>query len=249
MAISRTNQILELLTNENKMEISRLAEILQVSQVTIRKDIAGLSDKGIVIREHGYAVLRSTDDINGRIAYHYDAKKKIAARAVDLVSDGETIMIESGSCCALLAEALTVQRKDLTIITNSAFIADYIRRKAAFQIILLGGIYQPDAQVLVGPMVRQCVENFYVNTFFIGTDGYSPRTGFTNSDQLRAQAVRDMAAFSDSVVVLTESEKFFKHGVVPLNISNPLKTVITDKQADTALLADLHRQNVEVIMV
>jgi DeoR/GlpR family transcriptional regulator of sugar metabolism len=246
---SRTNQILELLTNENKIEISRLAELLQVSQVTIRKDIASLTSQGLVVREHGYAVLRSPDDINGRIAYHYEAKKEIASRAASLVSDGDSVMIESGSCCALLAETLTTTKKDLTIITNSAFIADFIRRKSNFQLILLGGIYQPDAQVLVGPLIRQCAENFYVHTLFIGTDGYSARTGFTNSDQLRAQAVYDMAQSADQVVILTESEKFSRHGVVPLNIRKQLKTVITDRQIDPATAAQLQAQQVEVLTV
>lgn len=69
-------------------------------------------------------------------------------------------MIESGSCCALLADTLTQLHKDLTIITNSAFIAEYIRGKSNFQIILLGGIYQQDSQVMVGPMVQECVSNF-----------------------------------------------------------------------------------------
>jgi DeoR/GlpR family transcriptional regulator of sugar metabolism len=249
MANSRTNQILELLTKENRIEVALLAERLNVSQVTIRRDLDELENKGIVIREHGVAVLRSPDDINGRIAYHYEAKKKIAARAAELVSDGETIMIENGSCCALLAETLTKQKKDLTIITNSAFIAGYIRGKSNFQVVLLGGIYQPDAQVLVGPMVRQCVENFCVSSFFIGTDGYSTRTGFTNNDQLRAQAVRDMAEQADQVIVLTEGEKFAAHGVVPLNIRNRLKMVITDRHADAAMITELKAQQVEVFTI
>ena len=129
---NRTNQILELLTQENKIEVAQLADHLGVSQVTVRKDLDALESRGIIKREHGFAVLCSTDDINGRIAYHYEEKREIALRAAELVSDGDTIMIESGSCCALLADVLTQLRKDLTIITNSAFIAEYIRGKANF---------------------------------------------------------------------------------------------------------------------
>ena len=131
---NRTNKILELLTSEKRIEVSQLAEHLGVSQVTIRKDLDALEAKGIIKREHGHAVLCSTDDINGRIAYHYEEKKKIALKATELVNEGDTIMIESGSCCALLADTLTQLHKDLTIITNSAFIAEYIRGKSNFQI-------------------------------------------------------------------------------------------------------------------
>ena len=68
----RLNKILELLTKENKMEVSLLAEKLSVSQVTIRKDLDALESRGIIKREHGFALLCSMDDINGRIAYHYE---------------------------------------------------------------------------------------------------------------------------------------------------------------------------------
>ena len=129
---NRTNKILELLTSEKRIEVSQLAEYLGVSQVTIRKDLDALEAKGIIKREHGHAVLCSTDDINGRIAYHYEEKKKIALKATELVHEGDTIMIESGSCCALLADTLTQLHKDLTIITNSAFIEEYIRGKSNY---------------------------------------------------------------------------------------------------------------------
>ncbi|MDO5135374.1 MAG: DeoR/GlpR family DNA-binding transcription regulator [Eubacteriales bacterium] len=244
---NRSYKILELLTQENKIEVSTLSEKLGVSQVTIRKDLDALEHRGIIKREHGFAVLCSLDDINGRIAYHYEEKKKIAQKAAELVSDGSTIMIESGSCCALLADTLVALKKELTIITNSAFIAEYIRSKSNFQIILLGGIYQQDAQVMVGPMVRQCAENFFVDLYFIGTDGYMSSIGFTNRDQMRAQAVRDMAGQAEQVVVLTESDKFFKRGIVPLNLKTKVKTVITDEQIPVSVKADLESQNIRVI--
>lgn len=244
---NRCNQILELLTDENKIEVSVLAEKLGVSQVTIRKDLDELEEKGIIIREHGFALLRSMDNINGRIAYHYESKKMIASKAATLVENTSTLMIESGSCCALLADELCSTKKDLTIITNSAFIADYIRNKSNFQIVLLGGIYQPESQVLVGPMIKQCVENFCVDLFFIGTDGYSAKTSFTNRDQMRAQAVRDMAPQAERIIVLTESEKFKKHGVVPINLKNANITVITDDKIDDTAVSELSSHDIQLI--
>lgn len=243
----RTGQILELLVREKKLEVAELSARLGVSQVTVRKDLDAMEAQGLITREHGFAVLSSTDDIKGRLAYHYEEKRKIALRAAELVKDGDTIMIESGSCCALLAAALTELRSGVTIITNSAFIADYIRRSSDFQIILLGGIYQQDAQVMVGPMVRQCAENFWVDRFFIGVDGWSARAGFTNQDQMRAQAVRDMARQADQVIVLTESEKFTGHGTVPLNLKDQVKTVITDQEIGAQITAELKSRGIEVL--
>ena len=88
---NRTNKILELLTSEKRIEVSQLAEYLGVSQVTIRKDLDALEAKGIIKREHGHAVLCSTDDINGRIAYHYEEKKKIIGDIKGAIQEGQEL--------------------------------------------------------------------------------------------------------------------------------------------------------------
>ena len=245
----REIEILEILTEQKRVEVSSLAEKIGVSQVTIRTDLNELESRGIIKREHGYAVLRSDADISGRIAYHYETKRLIAAKAAELVHDGETIMIESGSCCALLAEELVNSKNGVTIITNSAFIAGYIRLKIQAKVILIGGIYQNDSQVMVGPMVKQCAENFFVDKLFVGTDGYTGRIGFTNSDQMRAQAVRDMAMQAEQVVILTESSKFNQNGAVPLQLSNQIKTVITDTGIPYKVQQDLKEHGISLLTV
>lgn len=245
----RSSQILELLTREGKIEVAQLSQLLGVSQVTVRKDLDELEGRGILLREHGWATLRSGDDLSARLAYHYREKERIALRAAELVQDGDTLMIENGSCCALLADTLCRCRKDLTILTNSAFIASYIREHQSAQVVLFGGIFQPEAQVMVGPMVRQCAENFWVKRFFIGVDGWSERTGFTNRDQLRAQAVRDMALQAEEVVVLTESEKFSHRGTVPLNLRGGVQTLITDEQIPAHAAQLLRGAGSEVLTV
>lgn len=246
--VDRSNHILEILTERHKIDVTELAVLLGVSQVTARKDLDDLESRGILKREHGYAVLQNTEDLNTRIGFHYDVKHKIALRASELVQDGDTIMIENGSCCAVFAEILTRSHSELTIVTNSAFIAGYLRGKTNFQIILLGGIYQQESQCMVGPMIGLCAESYNVDLFFIGTDGYSPKTGFANRDQMRAQAIRDMAAQSESVVILTESGKFDHHGIVPLHLHNR-QTVITDTGISDFMIQKLEEKQIEVITV
>ena len=102
---------------------------------------------------------------------------------------------------------------------------------------------------MVGPMVRECVSNFFVDYFFIGTDGYDSRVGFSNRDQMRAQAVRDMARQTEQVIVLTESSKFSKRGIVPLNLKDKVQTVITDSQIDAAHMQEFESRKIEVITV
>lgn len=242
----RGRRILQLLSEKKRMEVAALAEILGISQVTVRKDLDGLEERGFIRRMHGFAVLNTTDRISSRLAYHYEEKRRIAERAAALVHDGDTVMLESGSCCAILADILAHSREAVTIVTNSAFIAEYVRESRA-QVILLGGVLQRDSQCLVGPMLRDAAANFHVRFFFIGTDGWSERTGFGNKDPLRAQAVRDMARSCDEMVVLTESEKFRSQGTVPLNVEAQPRRVITDGGVPAPAADRMRAQGIELL--
>lgn len=224
----RHNQILELLSKHKRMEVVKLSDLLHVSQVTIRKDLDYLESNGFLIREHGYATLHDSDDMNTRLAYHYDSKQRIAKLAVEDVRDGETVMIESGSCCALVALEIMKTKKDITLITNSAFIAEYVRKIKSGRVIVLGGEYQRESQVMVGPITRKCAEAFFVEKLFIGTDGFTKESGFTGNDYMRSETVRDMAKQASHVIVVTDSSKFHQQGVVNLVMTNQVSTVVTD---------------------
>jgi len=228
MITQRHTKILDLLSRHQRSEVSSLSELLGVSQVTIRKDLDMLEERGLVHREHGFACLNPTNDIGKRLAFNYDIKKRIAQEAAAMVEEGETVMIESGSCCALLAEELANEQKDVTIITNSVFIANFIRHAFRTKIILLGGFYQPESQVVVGPMTRKCGEIFFSDKFFVGTDGFMPGFGFTGKDHLRSQTVMDLAENARDICILTDSEKFFHQGVLGLMRLESISAVFTD---------------------
>ena len=242
----RETLILELLSKHGKMEVTSLAEQIGVSQVTIRKDLDALEGRGILRREHGYAIFGGNDDINNRLAIHYEEKRLIAKEAAKLVSPGETLMIENGSCCALLAEEIVKTKPGVKIITNSAFIASFVRRINGVHVVLLGGDFQNDAQVMVGPILRACVSQFYVDKLFVGTDGYSKERGFTNNDHLRVQAVRDMAEHANQVIVVTESVKFSQQSVVPMELDNRIRAVVTDALMPNNTEAELQAQGVRI---
>ena len=243
----RQSQILDLLTQNKKLKVTELSEILNVSQVTIRKDLSALEESGIIVREHGYAKLNESDDINNRLAYHYDIKQKIAERAVESIEDGETVMIESGSCCALVALEIAKTKKDVTLITNSAFIADYIRKTGNVRIILLGGEYQEESQVMVGPITRKCAEGFFVDKLFVGTDGFTKETGFTGNDYMRSEAVKDMAKQASNVIIVTDSVKFQQKGVVSLLDTKKVSYVYTDSNIPEETEEYLIENNIKII--
>ncbi|MDR2433922.1 MAG: DeoR/GlpR family DNA-binding transcription regulator [Treponema sp.] len=237
---NRYTKILELLTKHQRVKVRVLAELLDVSQVTIRKDLDQLEEKGLIRRIHGYASLNAADDVGNQMAFNYAIKKRIAKAAAATVDDGEVVMIESGSCCAFLAEELASSGKDVTIVTNSAFIAGFIRHTRHAKIILLGGYYQPDSQVLVGPMTSKCGEIFFSNKFFIGVDGFMSEFGFTGKDHMRVQTVMDLAERTRQVIVLADAEKFRRKGALGLVKLDRVAGVYTDEripeEAESALL-------------
>lgn len=237
----RDSLILEALGETGRMDVAELAERVGVSQVTLRKDLDSLESRSLVRREHGQALLFSPNDVAGRLALGYDVKLRIARAACEMVRDGDTVMVENGSCCALLARELFQARKDVCMVTNSAFIANYVRELPGAKVVLLGGEYQLESQVTVGPMILDFAREFHVRLLFVGTDGWDERGGFTNSDHLRARAVRDMAASAQTTVVLTDSGKFSTQGVVSLGLAPGATVVVTDngipKQAQSTLEA------------
>ena len=244
MLKTRHTKILNILNEKKKVTVAELSEALDVSEVTVRKDLSQLEKNGFLSKEHGYATMVSSDDVSNRLSFNYDVKRRIAQKALETIKDGETVMIESGSCCALLAEELVTQRRDITIITNSVFIASFIRHKGA-HLILLGGEYQNESQVMVGPLIKKTVENFYVNKFYMGTDGFNER-GAMSGDLMRAEAVRNMAENAKEAIILTESEKFQQNGVVPLLPYEKISAIYTDNQIEATTKRKLEEKNIKI---
>ncbi len=244
----RHTKLLNLVNEKKRIAVTELARSLDVSEVTIRKDLSALERRGLLRREHGFAAMAQSDDIANHLSFNYEMKRRIALRAADIVHSGETVLIESGSCCTLLAEELVTHRRDVTIITNSAFIATFVRKAPGAHVILLGGEYQNESQVMVGPMVQRCVDEFSVDKFFTGIDGFNG-AGFMSNNLMRAEAIRAMAKNARRVIVLTESGKFTQSGVVSLFPVKAVNSVFTDDGLDMEAAQALSTGEIHVYTV
>ena len=243
----RQTQIISILSDRKKITVLELAELLKVSDVTIRKDLAILEEKGLLKREHGFATMPESDDVSTRMIFSYEIKRKIAQKALESIKDGETLMIESGSCCALLAEEIVLNRRGITIITNSIFIANFLRDKVGARIILLGGEFQPESQVMIGPLIKKCAENFNVDKIFMGTDGFNDVSAMSG-DLMRAEAVRNMKKSARQAIILTESKKFTQSGIVPLINYGEIDFIYTDDKISEDKRNFLEDKGVKVIL-
>lgn len=228
MANERRERILQIVNRQRKVAVTELAEQTHVSLVTMRKDLTELEDEGLLQRQHGFAVVNSTDDLSYRLALHHEEKQRIARYAADLVTDGETIMVESGAACALLADTLGQQEKRVTIVTNSYYIANFVGSYPTLDVFVLGGHYQADAQVVVGPLAKNLLQSFHVDRLFVGTDGFDARAGFSGANIQRTEMAQAMAKCADKLTILTDASKFAQPSLIHQFSLEEVNTIITD---------------------
>jgi len=237
---------MEILSVNKRIKIILLAELLKVSQVTLRRDLDNLEERGIICRKHGYACLDGADNTGKRLAFNYLIKQRIAKAAVQTIAEGETVMIESGSCCALFAEELAFAQKKVTIITNSIFLKNYTFGLPGINLILLAGFFQPESQVLVGPLTVKSAENVYTDKFFLGTDGFIKGQAFTCRDLQRAETVLGLSKRANKVFLLTESDKFNRRGTYNLLGFDRITGIFTDDKIPMEAEDTLVKNNVKV---
>lgn len=203
----RLDRILKILSDRRKVSVIELAGELQVSPATVRQDLTVLEHEGLLVRNHGGAELRESEDLSHRLAINYEDKLKIARRAVDFVDEGDTIFVESGSTNAIFVKELTSQKR-VTVITSNAFIARTVDTTRGGSVILIGGVYQRESESIVGNMAKGNIDLVNFNRAFLGVDGFTVETGFTGRDMMRAEIVSYVVSKAREVVVLTDSTKF-----------------------------------------
>lgn len=245
----RQSTIVNLVNNTTKISVTTLAKKLNVSEVTIRKDLTLLSNYGIIIREHGFAIKKNSVDIRNRLSINYDLKQKIAKKAAQLINFNETIIIGSGSTCALLAEEIARTKPNVTILTHSIYIVEHASKLGNNKIILFGGEYQNDSQVMVGPLVRLNAKQYFVDKIFLGTDGFVKEIGFMGSDSLRTEAIQNMAESARHIVMLTDSSKFNKMGILVQFSPSSVSRIITDNNISSDYLSYFKGKNIKVDIV
>lgn len=246
--IDRHNSILKLLSKDHETSVKYLADVLNVSSVTIRQDLNLLEHDGLLRRVHGGAVLKDADDISNRLGIDYEKKLKIAKRAAGLVSTGETVLIESGSVNALLAREL-VKIENINILTTNIFIARQFRKNPEAKIILLGGIYQHQSESMVGKITKICIDNINFSKAFIGIDGFTIESGFTSRDFFRAEISTHIVQKCKEVYIVSDSGKFGREAITNICSASDIKHVVTDNQLSEQYLNALKAEGIEVVLV
>ena len=223
----RRAAILEILAKNGQATVQELAETSGVSVVTMRQDLSALENEGFLRRTHGGASLLESENISHRMSIRYEEKLKLAKKAAGLVKDNETILLESGSANALLARELA--SRNVQIVAANLFVAKQIRPGDLARVVVIGGMYQPESESVVGAMARQNIESTFFTTAFLGMDGFTLETGFTNRDMMRAEIAAFIVKRCKNSYILADSSKFGTTGMAHICGLDDLAGVITDK--------------------
>jgi DeoR/GlpR family transcriptional regulator of sugar metabolism len=208
--IERHAQILRILSRLKSVSVQTLTERLQVSEVTIRKDLSYLEEQGRLLRTHGGAVLSEDLDhlrtLPMRRNDHIRRKRAIAARARRLIREEDTIYIDAGSTCALLAAE--IHDMSLRVVTNSIDVMVALSASEQVSLISPGGSYRREAGSFIGPMAVAALNRLQIETCFLGTTGFSEGGDFSSMNLIEAELKRKAIERSARCVVLADRAKF-----------------------------------------
>lgn len=244
----RKRKILELLSEDSNIPVSKISEMLEVSVVTIRTDLSSLAEAGLIIRTHGGALPAFHQSIVDRQKRMVEEKYRIAKAAAELVNDGDKIMIIAGTTAVLLTKHL-LGKRDVHVVTNSTLILPYARMNPSLHVTLVGGEFKPSAEGIVGAIALRNLDQFHVKTAFLGADGFSLETGVTADLMETAEIGRKMVEHSEKHVLLADSSKYGKAGFALIGPLNRMDVIITDNKFPKNELVMLKEKGLSVITV
>lgn len=205
-AIGRLEKIRSVVEAEGRVKVVELARVLDVSEMTIRRDLDLLADQGAVVRVRGGAVAIGPQPFLERFGQHARAKERIAAKLLDLVGDGGAIGIDASTTLQRLAGAIGGVR-DLTVLTNGPDTFQEMQGRPGVTPLLTGGRLDERTGSLVGPLASRAVRDFNLRRLFVSAAALDPDLGTAESTLEDAEAKLALAEASAQIVVAVDSSK------------------------------------------
>jgi DeoR family transcriptional regulator, aga operon transcriptional repressor len=256
-AEARYQVILNDMHKTGSVSVDALAEQLQVTVVTIRRDLDALERKGLLHRTHGgampiqplfYEPFRRDRSFVMQVERQADEKRRIGYAAAALIEPDETIAVTPGTTAAAVVRALPLNY-NLTVVTSTANVAVELSKRKDIKVFVTGGTLHGEWFSLVGPHAQRSLENILIHTLFIGADGLDPEWGATSFDQDEAELLRMMVVHARRRVAVVDHTKLGKVGNWKICESRNLHTVVTDTQATDETVAPFREMGVEIIRV
>ncbi|MFD2035579.1 DeoR/GlpR family DNA-binding transcription regulator [Belliella marina] len=248
----RHKYILDKLNEAGIVHVTDLSKELDVTVVTVRKDLKLLEDKGLLYRSHGSAT-QNSPYVNDRPVHEkklerVEEKLKIAQAAVQLVVEDEAIIIGSGTTVVSFAQMLPKNQK-LTVLTAAMNVTLALIDSSEVEIVQLGGVVRKSSSSVVGNYAEEMMRNFACSKLFLSVDGISLDFGLTTSHMMEAHLNAQMIKSVQKTIVLADSSKFGKKGFGKICNLDDIDVVITDSGIQEMYREKLEEMGIEVRVV
>ena len=252
LAEQRRRLILERIRERGAVKTSELSKLFSVSEITIRKDLQELAERGEILRTHGGAVTRDSlvfePSYQEKIALHVEEKRRIGKAAAALIEEDMAVFIGNGTTTMEIVHHLDPV-KPFKAFTNALTHAMELADLPYVDLSVIGGHLRWKSYAMVGPLAKKALDGVYFDLVFLGADGVSPEQGITIPSLNEAETAREIMLAGQKVVIVADHSKFGKvtHGRIAK--IDEIDVIITDKGVDPryqGLLADLE---VELLLV
>jgi DeoR family transcriptional regulator of aga operon len=247
----RQKQIHSMLTKLGRLSVAEIVEQFSISEATARRDLETLTSQGKAQRVHGgvIAVEQAPPElpILEREGEQSDEKASIGRAAAELISDGETIFLGSGTTVLETAKQLR-ERKNLTVVTNSLPVLNALAGIKEIMVVSLGGQLRESELSFIGHITEQALAELRVDKVIVGTRGASLEHGLTNDYLQETLTDRAILKIGREVIIVADHSKVNR---VSTALLAPLKTVhtfVTDSKADKKFLQALKKQGIQVVV-
>ncbi len=249
-APERHQQILATARADGRVDVNRLAQTLDVTPETIRRDLTVLERHGLLRRVHGGAIpverLGFEPGVADRETRFAGEKERIAKAALDELPDGGAVILDAGTTTVRLAELLPADR-ELTVVTHALPVAMVLAMRPNITLHLVGGTVRGRTLAAVGAWAERELADIHADVAFLGTNGLSVEHGLTTPDLAEAAVKRALVQNARRAVVLADHSKIgrveFAH-VVPVA---QIDTVVTDSGVEPELAEELEAAGPRVV--
>jgi DeoR/GlpR family transcriptional regulator of sugar metabolism len=248
-AVERHLRLREIFAAQEFADLESLCREVRASESTLRRDLAALEREGVLRRVHGGALAaRSREhllDFAWQRGLMADEKRRIAAAAVNLIEDGQTLVLDGGSTTAAVAQQLV--DRSLHVVTNSLPIAEVFAEARHVELTLTGGFLYPRLGVMLGPFCEQMLASIAADLAVMGTGGVTA-TGFSNNNTLIVGSERTMIHVARKVIIVADHTKFGRAAMVPLAPLDVADVVVSDAGLASSHQDLLRQHGVEVLL-
>lgn len=227
----RQTEILDAVREHGNYSVAGLAKRLNVSNETIRRNVKELVEQGVLVKFHGGVMLPVGGDelpFQKRMQFNGAFKRAVAAVVAAKINDGDSIILDSGTTTAYVAEALSAHAR-LVVVTNSADVACRLAQRNGNRVFLAGGEINPEGLAAFGSSVSAFLRQFQVRYALISVGGVSERGTFSAFHLWEAEFAQTAMAQADEAWMIADHTKFGRDAPVRAGEISQLTAVMSDQ--------------------